>query len=539
MQRQNATPVAIGLVFTFVGAGVAYAGGATGGPDLDVTYIERTPRYPRYCVEQVGGVPRLRPGTEHDKRWPEVGERVTYIAHIANKGDAPSCAFLSAWVIDGVTVGVRQTPGVAVATETTVPFDATWPLSAQTITIIVDPLNAIPEAIETNNRLSIGSHDLALSVWVERGLFDLFNAARNLSGSFSFEDWVQAQVAQMNERLSQAIYPVAPHGILDRVRIDRIAVADELDGLHSPLATDPLLAVSDGQLSLKDNDVGNRVGLGWIWQDYVHRFATAIDWNVLRGVARQLDAIDLSRMALSSDSSNNNGVQVRDRNGNIILASTLPPQATTERSGLMGGGDTSPYGDATYFESHTAGGMNAHAGKRRGYDGEYLFDVPARTTIRVVDEAGIPMPEAALALYQRTTTGIDDVPEIVGTTDAQGLLLLPNRPVTPITTGTGHVLRDNPFGPIDVTGANGLMLVRASRGDQDLYGWLSLLDVNMAYWAGERDSVIMPVTATDLTPVTTNPGRLQPVSLFDNALITPHLDPPRLGLGDRAGSNVQ
>src|SRR6266545_2270669 len=144
--------------------------------DLDVTYIERTPRYSRYAVEYTtqDGVPfplpRLCPGTETNKRWPDAGESVTYTAHVQNKGSAPSPAFAFAWLVNGAIVAQGSAAPLSAGAEATIPYQTTWPTAPRAIEFRVDPDNAIVETAETNNALTIGSHDLTISIWVEQGL---------------------------------------------------------------------------------------------------------------------------------------------------------------------------------------------------------------------------------------------------------------------------------------------------------------------------------------------------------------------------------
>jgi hypothetical protein len=100
------------------------------GPDLDVTFINRTPLYNAYCVRYSGnvadqpGIPYLCPVAENDRRWPEPGEIVTFTAHII-KGTQPSPAFGCAWHIDGDKAGTGALPSLsrAAAARSTYP----WP----------------------------------------------------------------------------------------------------------------------------------------------------------------------------------------------------------------------------------------------------------------------------------------------------------------------------------------------------------------------------------------------------------------------------
>ena len=361
--------------------------------------------------------------------------------------------------------------------------------------------------VESNNSLTIRSNALTFAIWVEEGLYTIFNNTPNLVGSRSFEDWIQAQLAKMNERFDQARYPVAPKGILDRVRIDKMVVRPELDAdlsspppICAPRETDPDELLIDGGWSFTDGDPTNAQGIGGQWQAYVNQFVTAIDFGLMHELAHQLGVIDLYRMNLVNEPASNYRFQVEDVNGEVIPASNLPTfgfcQLLFRSPGLMAGGDTSPYNDGTYFESHTAGGLNSHFKYRRGYFGEYLFDTPDTTFLQVVDSDGNPLAGVDVRLYQKDALNetFDNIPEIVGTTDTAGRMQLPNRAVVvPITTATGHVLRANPFSQIFHEGENGTMFVKVTRDNLELYGWIFILDLNLAYWMGNREAAEVSV----------------------------------------------
>src|SRR5688572_3179709 len=93
---------------------IAASGGAQNPetlPDIDVLYIERTPRYPGYRPDYdrpgLQGVPVLvnrpsgKPLTPAEaakvKRWPSPGETVTFTAHVQNRGSAQAAAYEYAW----------------------------------------------------------------------------------------------------------------------------------------------------------------------------------------------------------------------------------------------------------------------------------------------------------------------------------------------------------------------------------------------------------------------------------------------------------
>ena len=85
------------------------------GPDLSVTFIERTPEYERYdnrdaytYKDQNGHSAGVmdKPGSAQTQKWPKDGEEVTYTAHVKNVGDATSQGFTAQWI-------VRETAGSA------------------------------------------------------------------------------------------------------------------------------------------------------------------------------------------------------------------------------------------------------------------------------------------------------------------------------------------------------------------------------------------------------------------------------------------
>jgi hypothetical protein len=254
----------------------------------------------------------------------------------------------------------------------------------------------------------------------------------------------------------------------------------------------------DGGWQFKDGDPTNSFGINGWYERFVHETdgyviplntprVLGIDTGLIHELGHQLGLIDLYRVDYGP-------FEVRDLSGQVIPREKLPFPVVCGTlypyPGIMFGGDTSPYRDPNYFESHTAGGMNSHYNYRRGYFGEYLFDTPAQTLIEFIDVSGDPLADVFVQFYQKgaMTETFDNEPEIEGMSDAQGRMLLPNRvPTVPIVTATGHTLKPNPFGQIFHEGSNGVMFVRAVQDGQELFGWLSLLDLNLAYWQGQTE----------------------------------------------------
>jgi hypothetical protein len=156
------------------------------GIDLDVTYVNRDPMYKSYCVEYpepwngTVGIPRLCPGTENEKRWPDPGEIVTFTAHVVNKGTVASGPFAYKWFVDGIEVLSGSHPGLAPDAEGTAVYHWPWAhtmdgervLDDHTIRFAVDPGNTIAETCESNNSLEDRTNALSLRITLTPDMYE-------------------------------------------------------------------------------------------------------------------------------------------------------------------------------------------------------------------------------------------------------------------------------------------------------------------------------------------------------------------------------
>lgn len=223
------------------------------GVDLDVTYISRTPLHNRYEVwYTTDGKPYLAPGTEDDQRWPDHGEVVTFTAHIINKGTMASDSFAFQWLIDGVEVYSGTHPSLEPGEEGTETVQWEWAhtvvsecLQGQhTVGFVVDPEDEIAETHESNNRLEDRTDALSLVLAVTPELYIALETPVDPQWPFSAEDWLQKQIAAMNAAFAHSIYPSAPNGIEERVRLDKI--------LHTSSA--PPIGSEDGGFFMSGDD---------------------------------------------------------------------------------------------------------------------------------------------------------------------------------------------------------------------------------------------------------------------------------------------
>jgi hypothetical protein len=151
--------------------------------------------------------------------------------------------------------------------------------------------------------------------------------------------------------------------------------------------------------------------------------------------------------------------------------------------------------DAEPLELYASGHVvayNTNLGKRRGFFGEFLYDLPKVIKVRAVTPDGDPLPLAKMTFYQERDGAFqDDRPVFILTADEDGVVTLPDQPTledAPFTTETGHTLRPNPFGRINVVGANGAFMVKVEAFGQADWQFIKIHELNCAYWRGNRDS---------------------------------------------------
>ncbi len=446
------------------------------GVDLDVTYINRSPMYNRYCLWYPGGKPLLCPGTENEKRWPDPGEVVTFTAHIVNKGTLTSPTFTYRWFIDGMEVVSGTHPALAPGAEGTATYQWVWAHTMEgervvddhTVRFTVDPANVITETYESNNSLEDRTNALGLRIAITPDMVEIYNTPWNPLFPYSAENWLQRQVAAMNEALANSIYPTTPHGATERVRINQIEIT-------------PNRPIND-----RINDGGWFVDADYRQVSGYYDPTTDIDWGLVHELSHQVGLIDLYNLDIPV-----NNVQVLDQWGEPANFSFRWP-----RPGLMFGGDIAPHTDSHLYSSHSAAGISSTKGYRRGYYGEYQYDIPQENYLLVLDSQGNPVSNVQLSFYQRNSSFnwawelmMDNIPEISGVTGPDGRLLLTNRTSNGgATTRTGHTLDDNPFGVVDVVGKENRFLVKLNKEDHEEFAWLDITAFNLAYWQGQTDS---------------------------------------------------
>ena|GEM_PF-1770156 len=506
--------------------------------DLDVTQITRTPEYYRYDPstyeyklfhdEWVGLL--RNPGYATTRKWPNNGEVVTFTAHVVNKGiSSASGPFAYRWLINGQVVATGTEPvGIAVGQTRTYTLNWTWNANDwagdadlhrksadhrdRWVTFEVDTAGQVVEHSKYNNSLTSYLEAPGLGFYVEQSMYDLFNATQNQVGTYSFEDWLNWHVQVWNETYLEMsrFAGFAEDGCLERVRVQRIQVVPDgtLDpgGNHTPGGVTNFLL--DGEWGFRPD------------ADYVAKYSKLIEWGLLHECMHQLGNIDLYTMNMEAGTpSSPLKVQVKDGTPHFISRGYYPPFG-----GLMGGGDTrfSPEYEATgLLAGWDVGALNANTGYRRGFYGEQLYDLPDTIRLRAVHAGGGPIPFARFKIWQSRAGETPDEttyawqPIYMGTADVDGIVTLPNVDTLeggPFTTLTGHTLKPNPWGRLNVVGTNGSLLIRIDGYGQKDYTFHRVTEFNRAYWAGHtsvytHDVPVQISPAANLSPVNIALGR--------------------------------
>lgn len=492
------------------------------GADLSITYIQRTPEYLRYdptgdayvrlSVDGHESGVMMRPGNADTQKWPRDGEQVTYTAVVKNVGDAPAAGFNFVWAKDwrdAETGSVQRSiaPGetVEVVYRTTY-ASVKGDHRLRPIRLTLEPLDA--DAVAANNVLEIQANALNLGIWVDRTFYETFAKEVNGSGSRAFEDWIQWQFRLWNDVfMRHSRFSFAPDGCRESVRVQRITIVPDgtlKGGVHVP---------DDQQDMRYDGEWGFDSGFGEA-ERYIDTVRTKLDRALLHEMSHQIGLIDMYQMNVDPSMPDGSGGKVRLKvGGSVVTRGMIDPPAP-----LMGGGDTrndnglhrtaqifiedvpdlalrhALFQRTDLYSATSVFALNANVGYRRGFFGEYMYSMPNVVIVRAADRNGTVIPSGTLRFYQMKNGVIPNDPPTFEVEVRNGTAFLPNRPTgleQPFTTLTGHTLKPNPFGRIDVVGSNGVFLVEIDYQGQHEWAWLKAWQLVDAFARGNREVAIL------------------------------------------------
>jgi hypothetical protein len=445
--------------------------------DLILLCIERTPRYPKYHPryesstfdegfarhEATFAVGLEQGETPQTQRWPEVGDTVTYRAVVFNRGNVDIEDAQALWLVDGREQASLPVPPLKPGETTAVTFHRPWTERREAIAC---RLLVREDATEDNNHLARASDALEFLFLIEEG-YRLRFAARTervkKPSTASIVGWVHHHVRRFN-----ALF--AGRGCRTRIAVGHLAILP--DGAPEPALA--FIAKFDGRFPprFRAGDSDWRLG-----GSAYYRAEEDVDYGFLHECGHQLGLIDLYRLNLESSQNRVNGQRYRWGDG--LMCNVAP-----------------------VLSEHSARALDAWHGVRRGFYGQYLYDLPATIAIRLTDADGQVLSRAPVAVYQRLLVPgkgerLWPKPKFRGETDGEGVYTLPSVPVEHkgMTLPTGNALRPNPWGHVACIGVNGLFLIEVAAKGKALYAWLPITRANLAFWRGERQRAVLPLTA--------------------------------------------
>jgi hypothetical protein len=449
------------------------------GRDLIAGWISRAP-----ALDYVWG--STNPTVEG---WPAVGSQVTWRAHVRNKSGLVATAVPYRFSIDGAVVATG-TVDMPASSTVTVDLPWTWTFSRREIAFSIDPDNVVSETHELNNVVAVHSNAISVGLWVEQSVYDYFDAHQRWlkAGSNSWEDWAQRQVRMWNEMFSASVYPEAPAGVLDRIRLDKIVVVPD-DAL--PLAG----GYPTNHPNLNDRTVDlqwgfpNELLLTTDYKDHITQSTTNkfyYEATLLHELGHARYLIDI--YAFNVHISGGSRIDILENGAPIVGTPYMPVT-----------------GDAVHYSPYT-GLMNAQFGPLvdrpsavalnliRGHRatlgnfnepenlGVYLNLLPAQNELTVRDASGAALPGASVRIYRAGPGSgrdwyqkvYDNTPDMNLRADASGKVLLGRCPFS----ADGKIT-------LEFNHANGVVIVRVQSVDGRVgYGFLEATDFNLERWRG-------------------------------------------------------
>lgn len=499
-------------------------------PDLNVTFISRTPRYLRYHDDGVRSYERKRyrddnagimkfPVNADTQKWPDKGQPMTYTATIKNSGAARftgKARFtwkLNDRVLKQGVADLELAPDMTTTESIQIPWTAELgDIRDEKLWFEIDPVRPTDEITKNNNAQCKYLKAKTWKYWVERTPYEYARQFMTAYGSRSFEDYLKWHEHIWNETyLDKSRFDMlAPDGSTQRITLDDFEVVADgrLGGGIHRLDDKPDFHF-DGEWGtewLKGADLQRAEALANI-KNFIRATRVLLEGSLLHEAAHQvLGDFDQywSNIEPSEPRNPNGKCKVKDGGEFYITRGSMYAWP-----GLMGGDDTRPndaYTESTgLYSAHSIIGYNANTRFRNGFYGEWQYDLPRSISVRLLAAGGAPLSAAKVRIWQFSGMQILDKNLVTSGVLAgmDGVLKLPDQDsleATDVTTLTGHtLLKRNPFGRIDVVGSNTVLLLKIEAHGQTDWRFVRCIDLNKAFHMGYRDAYTMDI-ATQIAP---------------------------------------
>ena len=479
-------------------------------PDLSVTFIEINPKlaglhgrvdYDKWgrpilkggSILDLGEETAMRPedAVKNLKLKYSPGEEITLTAHVKNLGFATAKPFGYSWLIDGKELksGVYGKP-LKEMEEVTFPLKWKWQDGFHKVTFSIKTDQ--PQIATINDSATDPLWAFAFTFTVAKGRVEAWHQNRTAYGTFSFEDYYRWHLDIMNKLFEASKFPSSPEGIKARVRLDRIVYADDVEKAIANLVAPDGIRYDQGGWNWIDDQDRNKK-----WESPSKEWRNATEWSLPHELGHQLGLTDWYVLDYGGDENH----VWPDTGEKVAHFQNHPVQ-------MMHWHGPHLYGEVD------AGYLNMTWDKPRGHFGDFYFAIPENNYLRIVDINGLGVAGAKVEIFQRgcvvdkgaepgedhgvkyypvVEDGNFDLPlskdpVIVGETNEDGIIRLPNRPVKEVRTLNGFHRKPNPFGNINVVGQRGDMLVKVAKYGRPVYFWLEIYDFNVAWFRGQKDN---------------------------------------------------
>jgi hypothetical protein len=434
-------------------------------PDLDVGFIERFPKIEFDAPEG----------------WPADNDEVRFRATVIWWGGEPIEAVDYRWTLDGRVSGQGVIESIApLGGRARVELPWRWKSGRHTVGFEIDPENKVEELTRDNNRVIDFTDALTVGFWVDRQVYDRVHEHRHrlVGEGNSFEDWAQHLIRRWNKMFEAAVFPMAPEGVLDRVRLDKVVVvptdALPLNGGIPTNNPDTRDRTVDLMWGFPARDLRNGAWTldpdGWMKEDL----------GVLHELGHARYLVDAYGFDVHAS-----GINILDEQGEPVAGGPLMPGEICHHrkyAGQMGGRyDRLSEYDACCWNLKAGQRAKGSACNAPPDIGSFLQLMPERSVFLFQDSEGAPLAGATLRVHQAQGNGKDWYAKIYDH--------LPDLEATLGPDGGAEFGRDLFGGPI-VHGfghSNAVVIFEVLHQGRAAYLFQEVTDLNLACMRGERE----------------------------------------------------
>jgi hypothetical protein len=201
------------------------------GSDLAVQWVSRLPRFPMSEVlyDPPGYNPHLSPASTAAKQWPDPGDTVTFVAHVANQGSAATPAVRYRFLVDGGLAGEGELASLDAGAAADAPLEWAWQDHDHLVRfeLVGDGCVAFSDLHAANDAREQRTNAIMLTTYTWPGFEEWMAGHDNAVGTRSAADWIELEADEMNRLFALSASEVAPDGVELRIAIDRMVSVPE------------------------------------------------------------------------------------------------------------------------------------------------------------------------------------------------------------------------------------------------------------------------------------------------------------------------